>query len=74
MSLNWLRQLLVPPAPQGTVTLFDDGMMVGLSRDLTKEQVHLLAEKLRDWQARGYPPELLIFPFPVEMTDARTKR
>ena len=73
--MNWLRKLLIPPEPRATVTLYgDDRMMIGLGRDLRREEVAQFLEQVKGWKDRGYPPELIIFPFPVELTDLRPKR
>ncbi len=71
--MNWLRRLFAPNT-RGTLTLLDHGVIVGAPPDwgLTPDEAMHLRAVLEAWlsEDRTRP---LVLPWPVDVTDHRTK-
>lgn len=73
--ISWIRRQLSPVEPRATVTFLADGqLIIGLPKGLPADRVHAISERLREIRKQDYPPELLVFPFPVDVVDLRFER
>lgn len=70
-TMRWPWQRIEPN--RATLTLTDEGFIIGLPEGTTEQQAHDIYERVRLWDA-GKPPFLAIFPFPIDVRDNRTSR
>jgi hypothetical protein len=57
---------------RGTLTLFDDCWVLGLPHDMRAAD----GQRMYDLLVEAWPnlPNVMVYPFPLDVTDTRTKR
>ena len=70
--MKWPWSKVEADQKRGTLTLFDDCWVLGLPHDTTQDSGHRIAAHMD----KAWPnlPHVVVYPFPIDVTDKRTKR
>jgi hypothetical protein len=68
---DWLRRWLGVERRRGTLTLRNNGSIIGLPEGTTQEEAADVVRQLAEWRG-SEERKALVFPWPVDVTDLRS--